>query len=140
MTLNEYLTSIADAIREKSGETGEISAADFPEKILAIEASTSGNSGTSSLVAVKKTAEFSAGTGERSASVTFSELKTVDFAVVFGMVTLSSTEDEALISGYLLGTDDDALITVSSNTVTYTADPPMSTAAALTFIAIGEAA
>lgn len=140
MTLSEYLTSVADAIREKTGETGEIAALDFPAKISAIETGSSDTETGVSLVARKMTAEFAAGTGERSAVATFSDLKSITYAVVFGMVTLSSTEDEALISGYLLNTADDALVTVSGNKVTYTADPPTSMAAMLTFVAIGEAA
>lgn len=140
MTLSEYLTSVADAIREKTGETGEIAALDFPAKISAIETGSSNTETGVSLVARKTTAEFAAGTGERSAVATFSDLKSITYAVAFGMVTLSSTEDEALISGYLLNTADDASISVSGNTVTFTSDPPTSMAAMLTFVAIGEAA
>lgn len=140
MTLNEYLTSVADAIREKTGETGEIAALDFPAKISAIETGSSDTETGVNLVARRMTAEFASGTGSRSAVATFSDLKSITYAVAFGMVTLSSTDDEALISGYLLGAENDALITVSGNTVTYTADPPTSMTAMLTFVAIGEAA
>lgn len=46
MTLRELFKLIADAIREKTGETGEIIAKDFPEKIAAIEVGSGSGSGS----------------------------------------------------------------------------------------------
>lgn len=137
MTLTEHLTSVADAIREKTGETAAIAASEFAERILAIE---TGSSEESGMIARKMTASFPSGTASRSVSVTFSELSSIKFAVAFGVAEITYTGASTLISGYELGTSDDAGISISGNKVTFTSDPPTSTSASITVVAVGEPA
>ena len=63
MTLIEYLTGIADAIRGKTGETGEIPASEFPERISGIQTGvdTSGDTVTADVLLSGYTAHNAAG-------------------------------------------------------------------------------
>lgn len=63
MTLIAYLTGIADAIRGKTGETGEIPASEFPERISGIQTGvdTSGDTVTADVLLDGYTAHNAAG-------------------------------------------------------------------------------
>lgn len=133
MTLTEHLTSVADAIREKTGETAVIPATEFAERILAIEA---GSSGGSELIAAKTTASFPSGLGSRSVSATFSKLSSITYVIAYGIAGMSYS----LFSATKLGLSDDASITVNRNTVTVTASPGTNSGFTITIVAIGEPA
>ncbi len=75
MTLNEHLTGVAAAIRQKTGETGAIPAAQFASKIQAIETGVPIPEGGQSLHS-----QTNKQTGDRILTFTFDKLSNISIA------------------------------------------------------------
>ena len=137
MTLNQFLTGIADAITAKKGTAASIPASSFASQISSI--STNG-----SVIYDKGVLTLSGGIGSRKNSITFPKLKNISCVSAYG-VYVNSYNTNALCGGTCInGTQQNltsnSSFTVSGNTVSYSTVAYSTSAITMYVTVAGEAA
>lgn len=140
MTLEEYLQSVAAAIRAKTGSSDKIKASDFPNQIKSIQSS----GGDSHAVLIDE--NLGTGTDAISYSKTVSGISSIKHMIVLVMYINASTGKRnvswaAYIDGDLTVSSDIVTLSLSKNSFTFKVNCTRSSILdpSLQCLAVGEA-